>query len=170
MPDPGRLAREAIEHLDALYDHGRYLTRNEAEAEDLVQETYARALGAAATFTGGNLKAWLFRIQRNAFIDQRRRTRPSAPGFDPGKLDELPDPGGGIGEAEAAQLRRVTSAEIEAALVALSDEARAIVLLDLEEFTETEMADILGCALGTVKSRLSRARAALREKLKDYAR
>ncbi len=62
----------------------------------------------------------------------------------------------------------MTAAEIEAALFALTDEARAIVLLDLEGFTETEMADILGCALGTVKSRLSRARAVLRDKLKDH--
>lgn len=168
MPDPGRLAREAIEHLDALYDHGRYLTRNAAEAEDLVQETYARALGAAATFTGGNLKAWLFRIQRNTFIDQRRRKRPSLPGFDPDTLDQLEAPTAPWGEADAAQLRRVTAAEIEAALFAVTDEARAIVLLDLEGFTETEMADILGCALGTVKSRLSRARAVLRDKLKDH--
>lgn len=170
MPDRGRLAREALEHLDALYDHGRYLTRNAAEAEDLVQETYARVLGAAATFAGGNLKAWLFRIQRNAFVDQRRRTRPMAPSFDPGTLDTLDGAPAPAGEDELAQLRRVTATDIEAALFSLSDEARAIVLLDLEGFTETEVADILSCAVGTVKSRLSRARAALREKLKDYAR
>ncbi len=167
MPDQGRFARETLEHLDALYDHGRYLTRNAAEAEDLVQETYARALGAAGTFAGGNLKAWLFRIQRNAFIDQRRRARPMAPAFDPAALDGpegAPAPGGD----DPAQLRRLTAAEIEAALFSLSDEARAIVLLDVEGFTESEVADILGCALGTVKSRLSRARAALRDQLKDY--
>ncbi len=168
MPDQGRFARETLQHLDALYDHGRYLTRSAAEAEDLVQETYARALGAAGTFAGGNLKAWLFRIQRNAFIDQRRRARPTAPAFDPAALDG-PDGAPAAGEDEPAQLRRVTAAEIEAALHALSDEARAIVLLDVEGFTETEVADILGCAVGTVKSRLSRARAALRDKLKDYA-
>ncbi len=167
MPAQGRFAREALEHLDALYDHGRYLTRNAAEAEDLVQETYARALGAAATFAGGNLKAWLFRIQRNAFIDQRRRTRPMAPSFDPAALDAL-DGAPPTGGDDPAQLRRVTAAEIEAALFSLSDEARAIVLLDVEGFTETEVAEILGCAVGTVKSRLSRARAALRDKLKDY--
>jgi len=159
-----------MEHLDALYDHGRYLTRNDADAEDLVQETYARALGAAASFAGGNLKAWLFRIQRNAFIDLRRRKRGGTAVVD---LDEVADPASGGGPAredQPAQLRRVTSAEVEAALFSLSDEARAIVLLDLEGFTETEVAEILGCPLGTVKSRLSRARAALRDKLKDYAR
>jgi RNA polymerase sigma-70 factor (ECF subfamily) len=176
MPDRGprsALPHEAMEHLDALYDHGRYLTRNEADAEDLVQETYARAFGAATSFAGGNLKAWLFRIQRNAFIDMRRR-RSSQPATADWDLDTVADPasgdGGPPGGEQLAQLRRVTGAEIEAALFGLSDEARAIVLLDIEGFTETEMADILGCALGTVKSRLSRARAALREKLKDYAR
>ncbi len=173
---PGRgsrsaLTREAMEHLDALYDHGRYLTRNDADAEDLVQETYARAFGAAASFAGGNLKAWLFRIQRNAFIDSRRRNRAGTSAVD---LDELADPAsGGDGPAredQPAQLRRVTGAEVEAALFTLPDDARAIVLLDLEGFTETEVAEILGCPIGTVKSRLSRARAALRDKLKDYAR
>jgi RNA polymerase sigma-70 factor, ECF subfamily len=157
-------------HLDALYDHGRYLTRNDADAEDLVQETYARAAGAAGTFSGGNLKAWLFRIQRNAFIDMRRRTRGGTAAQD---LDDLADPASLDGPArdqQPAQLRRVTSAEIEAALFSLSDDARAIVLLDLEGFTETEVAEILVAPIGTVKSRLSRARAALREKLKDYAR
>jgi RNA polymerase sigma-70 factor (ECF subfamily) len=170
MPDRGRLAREALQHLDALYDHGRYLTRSAAEAEDLVQETYARVLGAAATFTGGNLKAWLFRIQRNAFIDQRRRARPMAPSFDPAALDTLDGAPAPAGQDQLAQLQRVTGSDIEAALFTLSDEARAIVLLDLEGFTESEVAEILGCAIGTVKSRLSRARAVLREKLKDYAR
>jgi RNA polymerase sigma-70 factor (ECF subfamily) len=159
-----------MEHLDALYDHGRYLTRNDADAEDLVQETYARAFGAAASFAGGNLKAWLFRIQRNAFIDMRRRNRTAPAIVD---LDELPDPASGVGgvsrEDQPAQLRRVTGAEVEAALFSLSDDARAIVLLDVEGFTETEVAEILGCPLGTVKSRLSRARGALRDKLKDYA-
>jgi len=158
-----------MEHLDALYDHGRYLTRNDADAEDLVQETYARALGASASFAGGNLKAWLFRIQRNVFIDLHRRKRTGSTVVD---LDEVPDPassaGGPAREDQPAQLRRVTSGEVEAALYSLSDDARAIVLLDVEGFTETEVAEILGCALGTVKSRLSRARAALREKLKDY--
>jgi RNA polymerase sigma-70 factor (ECF subfamily) len=157
-----------MEHLDALYDHGRYLTRNDADAEDLVQETYARASGAAATFAGGNLKAWLFRIQRNAFIDLRRRARPGSPATGAQDLDEIADPA--FRDDQPAQLRRVTGAEIEAALFSLSDEARAIVLLDVEGFTETEVAEILSCPLGTVKSRLSRARSALRAKLKDYAR
>jgi RNA polymerase sigma-70 factor (ECF subfamily) len=165
---------EALVHLDRLYNLGRRLSGNDADAEELVQETYARALAGARTFTGGNLKAWLFKILRNTFIDLRRRDR-TAPA--PLPLDaDLADAGAGdAGEllrddAELERLRRLVGEEIEAALAALSEEARTIVLLDVEGFSESEVADVLGCPVGTVKSRLSRARLLLRKRLKDYAR
>ena len=170
MSAPGWSGAEALAHADRLYNLGRRLTGNDADAEELVQETYVRALAGAHTFGGGNLKAWLFKILRNTFVDLRRRNRAApAPGDveDVGAADDAPllrD------DLELDRLRRLVGEEIEAALASLSDEARTIVLLDVEGFSESEVADVLGCPIGTVKSRLSRARLSLRQKLKDYAR
>lgn len=169
------LGREALAYIDSLYNLARYLAGSDADAEDLVQETYARALRAANRFTPGtNLKAWLFRILRNAFVDHFRRQR-----SDPtvGGLDTV-DPGAqGVGredflrdDLELDRLRNVVAEDIEKALMSLSEEARTVILLDLEGQTEAEIAEIMSCAVGTVKSRLARARGALRQRLKDYAR
>jgi len=167
------LPRAALDHLDALYRVARNLTGRDSDAEDLVQETYTRAIAAWAHFTPGtNLRAWLFRILRNAYIDayRRARTNPVHGGFE----DEFAeDPTTSTreplrGDAELERLRGTVTADIEAALASLSVDARAIILLDLEGFTETELAETLGCAVGTVKSRLARARTILRERLRDY--
>jgi RNA polymerase sigma-70 factor (ECF subfamily) len=162
-------SEQVLAHAEALYHHARHLTGAPAEAEDLVQETCVRALARAGDYRAGNLKAWLFRILRNAFIDARRKRRPEQP------LGELDVVDGGEGELlrddlELDRLRGVVAEDIEAALGALSEDARTIVLLDVEGFTETEVAEMLGCATGTVKSRLSRARVLLRRKLGEYAR
>ncbi len=169
------LGREALAYVDALHNFARYLTGNGADAEDLVQETYARALKSAGQFAPGtNLKAWLFRILRNTFFSQYRRQR-SNPTV--GGLDTVDPSAQGPAQEEwlredidLDRLRNVVAEDIEKALMSLSEEARTVVLLDLEGQTETEVAEILGCAVGTVKSRLARARAALRRQLKDYAR
>ncbi len=175
-PDAGAvLGREALAYVDALHNLARYLTGNDAEAEDLVQETYARALKAASQFTPGtNLKAWLFRILRNTFISMYRRQRhnPTVGSLD--TVDPVMEPADQSnwlrGDMELDRLRNVVAEDIEQALMSLSEEARAVILLDLEGQTETEVAEILGCAVGTVKSRLARARGALRQQLRDYAR
>jgi RNA polymerase sigma-70 factor (ECF subfamily) len=167
------LPRAALDHLDALYRVARNLTGRDSDAEDLVQETYTRAIAAGAQFTTGtNLRAWLFRILRNAHIDayRRARTSPVLGGFeDDFAADTTTSASEPLrGDAELERLRGIVTTDIEAALASLSVDARAIILLDLEGFTETELAETLGCAVGTVKSRLARARATLRERLRDY--
>jgi len=177
---PGRgdaapaLGADALAYADSLYNLARYLTGNPAEAEDLVQETYARALQSADQFAPGtNLRAWLFRILRNTFISlyRRRRRDPTTGGLDtvdPTAQGAAVEPCL-LGDPELERLRKLVGEEIEQALMTLSEDARAVILLDLEGLTEVEVADVLGCAVGTVKSRLSRARASLRLLLKDYA-
>ncbi len=171
----GELGQEALAYADTLYNLARYLTGNDPDAEDLVQETYVRALRSSAQFTRGtNLKAWLFRILRNTFISlyRRRRANPTVGGLDtvtpaveaPGDESWMMD------DIELDRLRKIVGEEIEAALMTLSEDARTVVLLDLEGLSEAEVADVIGCPVGTVKSRLARARAALRRQLKDYGR
>lgn len=167
--DAARLMREALAHADGLHNLAHHLTRDGARADDLVQETYARALGAAAQFrAGSNLKAWLYRILRNTFIDLQRHEHRARTD---GGLDTVAEADGGPAPREAGppdQERAVTGREIEGALLSLTEDARVAVLLDLEGWTESEIADCLGCAVGTVKSRLFRAREALRERLREH--
>jgi len=168
------LGTEALAHADVLHNLARYLTGNTVDAEDLVQETYARALRAADQFTPGtNLKAWLCRILRNTFMSlyRRRRQDPVIGGLDtvnPGVPTAAE--GSFLGDVELDRLRKVVGEEIERALMSLGEDARTVILLDLEGLTEVEVAEVLGCPVGTVKSRLARARAALRRQLADYAR
>jgi RNA polymerase sigma-70 factor (ECF subfamily) len=155
-------AREALAYVDSLHNLARYLAGD--GAEDLVQETYLRAMAASSRFLPGtNLKAFLFRILRNAFIDQLRRQ---------GHAPEPPEPEPELlrDDSELELLRGVVGRDIEEALLRLSTDSRATILLDLEGLTEAEMAEVLGCARGTVKSRLSRARTALRLALRAYRR
>ena len=165
VADGADLVRRGLVHADALYHLARYLTRSAVDAEDMVQETFARAFAASRQFDpDSNLKAWLFKILRNACIDlmRRRRVEEVEP---PTSGDEPADEGG-----EDAEVRRMLAHEIEAALLSLPEASRAVILLDLEGLTEVEAAAVLDCPVGTIKSRLARARAALRRTLKDYAR
>ena len=161
------IGQDALAYADTLFNLARYLTGNSADAEDLVQETYARAMRGAAQFEPGtNLKAWLFRILRNTWLSlaRRRRIDPIVGGLDtvapaaalPAKAAALRD------DAELDCLRKLVAEDIERALMQLTEDARTIVLLDLEGLTEGEVAAVVGCAVGTVKSRLARARQALR--------
>jgi RNA polymerase sigma factor (sigma-70 family) len=173
-PDP-LFVSEVLHHVDALHHFATYLTRDAVAAEDLVQETFARALSAQGKFARGtNSKAWLFRILRNAFIDSCRRNRnnPARRGLDATDAsdEDLRDLDRLRGDIEIDRLRGLVAADIEAALAELSADGRMVVLMDLEGFTESEIAGVMDCPAGTIKSRLSRARSVLRERLKDYAR
>ncbi|HZY05129.1 MAG TPA: sigma-70 family RNA polymerase sigma factor, partial [Anaeromyxobacteraceae bacterium] len=126
--------REALLHLDALYRFARRLTGAEADAEDLVQETFTRALGAADRFEPGtDLRAWLFRILRNLNLDRHRRER-RHPAVAATPLEDLPAGEGAAlpGDAELEALRGVVARDLERALSALPEEWRALVLLRLE--------------------------------------
>jgi RNA polymerase sigma-70 factor, ECF subfamily len=170
------IARPALEHLDALFRVARRLTGRYEDAEDLVQETFARALSGRSQFTPGtHLRAWLFRILRNCHIDAYRRARisPVVASTSDGEPAEdvaprVSDPV--RGDEELDRMRGLVAADIEAALASLTIDARAVILLDLEGLTETELAEAMDCSVGTIKSRLWRARAALRERLGDYSR
>jgi RNA polymerase sigma-70 factor (ECF subfamily) len=173
-PNARLLADQALVHLDALYAFAWRLSRNDQVAEDLVQDTMFRCLARGQGFAPGtDLKAWLFRILRNAFLDLRRRE-----GRAPVRsMAELPESGNasedalptGPGAVNMEPLRRLVARDIDAALDSLSDDQRMVVLLDLEGFSEQEIAEVVACAPGTVKSRLARARAALRVQLREYA-
>jgi RNA polymerase sigma-70 factor (ECF subfamily) len=169
-PDPAAsLAEQALAHADELYGLARHLCATPSDAEDIVQETYVRALGGVARLTpDSNLRAWLFRILRNCFIDQARRKKVVLEIADDTVADrtahEVWD------TAALDQLRYLAAADLERALATLPVELRFIVLLDAQGFHEAEIADIARCAPGTVKSRLSRARARLRVALQGSPR
>ena len=165
-------AARLLDQAGALYNFARYLCRDPAQAEDLVQDAFTRALDAQATFVvGSNVRAWLFRILRNAFLDAKRRERKN-PLIQLEDSDDQPAPSDLWlrGDIEIDRLRRLVARDIEAALGRLSDDGRSVILLDLEGFTETEIASVMDTAVGTVKSRLARARATLRQELQEYAK
>ena len=164
-----------MQYAPQLYSAAMRMTRNSADAEDLVQEAYLRAYRGFGGFQEGtNLRAWLFRILRNTWLSlaRRRRIDPIVGGLDtvapavalPAKAAALRD------DAELDCLRKLVAEDIERALMQLTEDARTIVLLDLEGLTEGEVAAVVCCAVGTVKSRLARARQSLRRLLQDYAR
>jgi RNA polymerase sigma-70 factor (ECF subfamily) len=156
---------------DPLFNFARRLAGDAVLAEDLVQETMVRAIASSTTIEVPSLRAWLFRVLRNLFIDQRRRERRNPIVADTDRVGEAEAPHDYFrGDIEMDRLRHVVAVDIERALLRLSEDHRAIILLDLEEFTEAEAAEALDCPVGTVKSRRTRARAHLRDALKGYAR
>jgi RNA polymerase sigma-70 factor, ECF subfamily len=169
-----QLSTEALRHLDGLYNLARWLVRDPTEAEDLVQETYLRAIRAAHQFQPGtNLRAWLFQILRNTFFTQYTRKGRQPEALDPEVLDRMPDTNRRVGMDGrlAGSADGAAGMDLTAALSRLPEDYRSVVLMaDLEDFTMGEIAAIMGCPVGTVKSRLFRARVMLKELLRDYAK
>ncbi len=168
----------ALSFLDALYRTALRMTRSEADAEDLVQETYIRAFRFREQFTPGtNLKAWLFRILTNTFINtyRRRQTQPEFTELD--GVDEFSlykrmsdlKTSSGAGNPETEFLDGVVDSEVKDALGDLPEKFRQVVLLDVEGFSYKEIAEMLDIPIGTVMSRLHRGRKFLQKRLLDLA-
>jgi RNA polymerase sigma-70 factor (ECF subfamily) len=169
---------EALSFLDALYRTALRMTRSEADAEDLVQETYIRAFRFREQFTPGtNLKAWLFRILTNTFINtyRRRQTQPEFTELD--GVDEFSlykrmsdlKTSSGAGNPETEFLDGLVDSEVKDALGELPEKFRQVVLLDVEGFSYKEIAEMLDIPIGTVMSRLHRGRKFLQKRLLDLA-
>ena len=167
VPDSGTLADEALTHIDSLYGAAMRLTRNPADAEDLVQETYVKAFRFADQFKQGtNLKAWLHTILHNTFLNMRRRATRDPVDVDSQQVEQAPARPADGPTPEDLLMRGALGADLQAAVDALPETFRqAVWLRDVEEFSYKEIAQILNVAAGTVMSRISRGRRLLYQHL-----
>jgi RNA polymerase sigma-70 factor, ECF subfamily len=179
MADQADFADDAMEFAPQLFSAAMRMTRNAADAEDLVQETYLKAYRAYDSFQEGtNLKAWLYRILTNTYINKYRKDSRRPTEVDLGVVEDL-YLYRRIGSEESAEVSRTTEdrvldglveSDIKKAVEALPENFRIPVLLaDLEGLSYQEIADILDIPIGTVMSRLHRGRKAMQKALWDFA-
>lgn len=169
----------AFEHMDSLYSTALRMTKNQLDAEDLVQDVYVRAFRFFHKFKeGSNFKAWIFKILTNTFINQyRKKTKqPMRVEFDKVKatyIDSVKDKASvsqNLENLEDFDYDTLFDDEIVTALEQLSFDFRTVVVLaDIESFSYKEIAQIVDCPIGTVMSRLSRGRKQLQNNLREYA-
>ena len=179
MADQRSFVDDAMSFAPALYVAARRMTRNSADAEDLVQDTYLRAYRAYGSFTEGtNLKAWLFRILTNSYINTYRAKQRRPVESDLADVEDLylynrlssADASSFSRSAEDELMDMFTDSEVKEALEDLPDNFRMPVLLaDVEGFSYKEIAEILDIPIGTVMSRLHRGRKAMQRQLWDFA-
>ena len=157
-------------HLDHLYRVAFHLERDSVHAEDLVQETFVRALGAHGQFVPGtNMKAWLTKILHNIFVDRYRQRKWEVAVEEDALPEPEPWPDSTDPTPETQVLRKELDEQISRVLRKLPEEFRAaIVLVDMGDCSYEEVASILSCPVGTVRSRLSRGRKLLQQALSPY--
>lgn len=159
-------ARHVVPEIDVLFRVAMSITRDNANAEDLVQETLLRAYRSIGRFDGAHPRAWLLTIMRNAHLNSLRRQRPELLRDPDTQMEQIADPAGHAASAESIVMEGAFDAVVETAFNDLPDRFKRVVeLVDIGQLSYQEAADVIGIPVGTVMSRLHRARRRIRDRL-----